>query len=74
MINKLRELNEKMLIRYDNDEKNLRKYQIIKEILNDDKCFFNIPIEYAYSILRDLEIEESKIKDVYKELIDSKNF
>lgn len=47
----------------------LEKYKLIKEILNKDDCFFNMSIEYAYAILRDLGVSEEKLKSVYLELI-----
>ena len=50
-----------------------KKYQVIKKILSDDKCFFKMEIEYAYSILRDLGIPEEELKNYYSELIDIKN-
>lgn len=61
-VNKLIEENK------DNKEK-LKKYKLIKEILNKDDCFLNMSIEYAYAILRDLGVAEEKLKSVYLELI-----
>lgn len=55
------------------NEEELKKYQVIKKILSDDKCFFKMDIEYAYSILRDLGIPEEELKKYYSELIDIKN-
>lgn len=74
MIEKLRQINDKLIELNLNNEKNLKKHQIIKEILSDEKCFFKISIEHAYSILRDLGIKESALKDTYEILIDSKKF
>ena len=73
MIEKLREVNDKLIKLNVNDEKNLKKYKLIQKILKDDKCFFKMKIEYAYSILRDLGIKEQDLKKVYLELINSKN-
>ena len=72
MINKLRELNMK-LIEVNMGKEEEKKYQVIKKILSDDKCFFKMEIEYAYSILRDLGIPEEELKNYYSELIDIKN-
>ena len=69
MINKLRKINDE-LIRKAVDTKEKKKYEIIKKIMNDDNCFFKMDIEYAYSILRDLGIEEEKIRGIYMCLID----
>lgn len=73
MIEKLRKMNKQLMKINFNNEQNLKKYNLIAKILEDDKCFFKINIEYAYAILRDLGIEENSIKDVYMELIDIKN-
>lgn len=69
MIDKLKMITEKHIeANKDNPEK-LKKYKLIKEILNQKDCFLNMSIEYAYSILRDLQIPESALKNVYSQLI-----
>ena len=72
MIEKLRILNNKLIELNTDNAINLKKYKLIQKILSDDKCFFKMEIEYAYSILRDLEIPENDLKKVYMELIDTK--
>lgn len=69
MINKLREINNKLLNIYDINSDKYKKQLQIKNILVDDGCFYRIKIETAYSILRDLAIAESDLKSVYKQLI-----
>ncbi len=73
MIEKLRTLNERLIELNMNDKVNLKKYQCIQKILKEDQCFFKMEIEYAYSILRDLGIQEQDLRKVYLELIDIKN-
>ena len=69
MIDKLKMITEKHIeANKDNPEK-LKKYKLIKEILNQKDCFLNMSIEYAYSILSDLQIPESELKNVYLQLI-----
>ena len=69
MIDKLKMITEKHIeANKDNPEK-LKKHKLIKEILNQKDCFLNMSIEYAYSILRDLQIPESELKNVYLQLI-----
>lgn len=69
MIDKLKMITEKHIeANKDNPEK-LKKYKLIKEILNQKDCFLNMSIEYAYSILRDLQIPEFELKNVYLQLI-----
>ena len=70
MIDKLKEMNNKLILINKDDEIELRKQHLIREILNKKDVFLNIKIEYAYSILRDLKIEEENIEKVYLKLID----
>lgn len=70
MIDKLKTITEKYIELNKNNSEELKKYQLIKEILNKKDCFLNMDIEYAYSILRDLEIPENEINYIYKQLID----
>lgn len=51
-----------------------QKYALINAIMMNRRCFFEIPMETAYSILKDLEVEEETIKDVYLELISKTEF
>lgn len=71
MIEKLRIINEDIInTTLDGDVKN--RHLIISEIMEDDNCFFKMNIEYAYSILRDLEIPEEELEYIYFKLIDPK--
>lgn len=65
MLKKLREINERLLEVNPFD----RKQQIIKNLLQNNECFFKMNINVAYSILGDLKISDDKKKDVYLELI-----
>lgn len=69
MIEKLKIINEKHIEEYKENSHELKKYELIKKILNEKDCFLKMNIEYAYAILRDLNIPEDKIKEVYLELI-----
>ena len=74
MVDRLKELNEKLINNYRDDTVNLEKQKLIKEILNEDKFIFKIDIETAYAILRDLTIKEEDLEKVYSELIDINNY
>lgn len=74
MLNKLREINNRLINIYQNDPQELQNQNLIKEILKNDHCFFEIDISTAYQILNDLKIKEKDLKTVYLELIDSKNY
>lgn len=57
------------LLQNSNNEKDNKKYEIIKKTLKNDDCFLNIDIEHAYAILRDLGINEESARDYYSSLI-----
>lgn len=69
MIDKLKIITEKYIEVNKNNPKELKKFELIREILNQKNCFLNMSVEYAYSILRDLQIPESELKNVYLQLI-----
>ncbi len=46
------------------------KYELISNILSDDNCFLKMDIETAYSILKDLGIED--IEKTYIKLMKRK--
>ena len=73
MLNALKKKNEQLIELYINDQDKLNKQLLIKRILGENNCFLKISIETAYSILSDLQVDKSKIKEVYNELIDYKN-
>ncbi len=64
MQDKLKELATKMIEVSEDKE----KYMLIKNILEDKNCFLKMEIETAFSILRDLNIEEKHLEDTYNEL------
>ena len=67
MLEVLRETNQKLIIKYQNDKSKLDRQLLIYNILKKDDCFFEITIEDSYNILKDLEIEN--YEECYKELI-----
>ena len=73
MIEQLKKKVDNLLITNQSNPKEFKKYQIIKQILNKNNCFLNMDIEYAYAILKDLQIPNEDIKKVYMQLIDMKS-
>ena len=69
MIDKLKMITEKQIEANKENAEELKKYKLIKDILNQKDCFLNMSIEYAYSILRDLQVPETEIKNVYIQLL-----
>lgn len=51
---------------------NLKKFEIMKELLKDDACFFRIGFDDAYNILVELGVEDPK--KVYRKLISYQEF
>ncbi len=72
MIEILKAMNEDLIKKNKNKPDALKIQQQIKAILSEDDCFLNMPIELAYSILRDLNVSENKLKDTYLQLIEYK--
>ena len=70
MIEELKRINERLLLENDNNIKEKEKYLIIKKILNKEKAFLKMNIEDAYGILRDLNVPEENIKNIYFQLLD----
>ena len=69
MLNKLRNINNKLIIYYKGNDIEYKIQLKIKNILIDDSCFHNIKFVVAYSILRDLKIAEEDLRTVYSQLI-----
>lgn len=74
MLDKLKELNLKLINEYQSDENKLQIQLIIQKLLENKRCFFEMDIETAYSILKDLTIPEENIKEIYKSLVDIRNY
>lgn len=67
MLDKLRNQAELLTV-IDKD-----KYTLIKNILKNDNCFFEMSMEDAYSLLRDLKVREEDLKIVYLSLMKIEN-
>lgn len=74
MIKELRDRNNKLLEDNKNNSKIYEKQLLIKNVLKDEKCFFKINIDDAYMILYELGYEEKDFKNIYEQLLDSKNY
>lgn len=70
MIEKLKQINNKLIEISINNPEELKKQKLIKKMLEEKNCFLKMNIEQAYSILKDLNIPNNEIKDVYFNLID----
>ena len=69
MLDKLKKINEKLIkLNHDNQEI-LTKQLLIQKILKEEDCFQKIDVETAFNILKDLQIPEENLKDIYLNLI-----
>ena len=68
MLDKLRKQCESLIIT------DPEKYTTISNILSNDNCFFEMDIDTAYKVLRDLRVKEEDIKQFYLELIKIENY
>lgn len=73
-INKIRELASNKRIEMEKLGNDLKKIDSIIQLLSDDMCFFKISINLAIPVLLYLGISEQQVRDVYFQLINSKNF
>jgi len=74
MIEKLIEINNRIISSGIEKEDDLKKQLLIQKLLKDKKCFFKMDIQTAFSLLTDLKIQNEDLKKVYSELIDAKNY
>lgn len=72
-LNDLKLMNDTLITYYSDDrrkdEKKILKHNIIKQVLNTERIFEKITKEEAIKILKDLEISEDRLDDVYGEVI-----
>lgn len=72
-LNNLKLMNDTLINYYSDDktrdEKKKLKHNIIKQVLNTERCFEKITKEEAIKILRDIGIAEDKLEIIYQEII-----
>ena len=69
MLNKLRKINEKLIKLNHDNQKILNKQLLIQKILKEEDCFQKIDVETAFNILKDLQIPQENLKNIYLSLI-----
>ena len=68
MLEKLKQINVKIIEQCSDDEEK-SKQLLIQKILDEDNCFMKMNVDVAYALLRELNIDESMLKETYLELI-----
>ena len=68
-LNELRLINEANIQYLKKINENFKRNEIIKEILNDDACFFKMNKDEAYMLLSEIGILDEHIENIYQKLI-----
>ena len=72
MLKKLIEINNSLIASYASDERKLERQFVISNLLKNDDCFFELPIEEAFGLLKDLGI--SDYEEIYLNLVSYENY
>lgn len=67
--NEIRLMNETQILYLKKAGKNYKRNEIIKQILEDEACFFKIDKGDAEMILKDIGVSSKKINEIYEKLI-----
>ena len=73
-LNELRIINEANIQYLKKINENFKRNEIIKEILNDDACFFKMNKDEAYMLLSEIGILDEHIENIYQKLISTDEF
>ena len=73
-LNELRLINEANIQYLKKVNENFKRNEIIKEILNDDSCFFKMNKDEAYMLLSEIGILDEHIENIYQKLISTDEF
>ena len=73
-LSELRLINDSNILYLKKINRSYKRNEIIKNILNDETCFFKINKNDAYMILQDIGILDNQIDNVYQNLISSDEF
>ena len=73
-LNELRLINDSNILYLKKINKNYKRNEIIKNILNDETCFFKMNKNDAYIILHDIGILDNQIDNIYQKLISYDEF
>ncbi len=73
-LNELRLINDSNILYLKKINKSYKRNEIIKNILNDETCFFKMNKNDAYIILHDIGILDNQIDNIYQKLISYDEF
>lgn len=73
-LSELRLINDSNILYLKKINRSYKRNEIIKNILNDETCFFKMNKNDAYMILQDIGILDNQIDNIYQKLISSDEF
>lgn len=73
-LSELRLINDSNILYLKKINRSYKRNEIIKNILNDETCFFKMNKNDAYMILKDIGILDDQINNIYRKLISSDEF
>ena len=73
-LSELRLINDSNILYLKKINRSYKRNEIIKNILNDETCFFKMHKKDAYMILQDIGILDNQIDNIYQKLISSDEF
>ena len=73
-LNELRLINDSNILYLKKINRSYKRNEIIKNILNDETCFFKMNKNDAYMVLHDIGISDNQIDTMYQKLISSDEF
>ena len=73
-LSELRLINDSNILYLKKINRSYKRNEIIKNILNDETCFFKMHKKDAYMILQDIVILDKQIDNIYQKLISSDEF
>lgn len=73
-LSELRLINDSNILYLKKINRSYKRNEIIKNILNDETCFFKMNKNDAYIILHDIGILDNQIDNIYQKLISSDEF
>ena len=68
-LDELRLINDSYILYLKKINKSYKRNKIIKDILNDEACFFKMSKRDAYMILKDIGIQDKLVEENYQKLI-----
>lgn len=73
-LSELKLINDSNILYLKKINRSYKRNEIIKNILNDETCFFKMNKNDAYIVLQDIGISDNQIDTMYQKLISSDEF